>query len=116
LEIYLENILDDDIDNLESSLQSLLENDKDVLSNENYLSSDDEMQSEEEDLLRLKKKFKYLIQIRDLMKENEKMKEENNKINDEIIIIRRESEIADINLIKIRQEFEQGRIDNIRVK
>lgn len=72
--------------------------------------------AEDESILRLKHKFHHILQVRELMQENEKMKQENLKINEEISKIKAESEIADKDLIRARQAFEQGRVENIKVK
>ena len=75
----------------------------------------EEQGEDEEDNLLFEKKVNFVIQIRDLLKENEKIKQENSRIKDEILNIRQESEFADFNLINIRQDFEEGRIENIKV-
>ncbi len=112
----MENLLDEEPESLETSIQSLLENDKDILLHQDPENLGSEAKSEDESILRLKSKFNSILQIRELMQENEKMKQENLQINQEIYQIKAESDIADINLIRARQAFEQGRVENIKVK
>lgn len=99
---------------MESSIQNLIENDKDILIPQDP-NSEIYAETSEESILHLKNKFNYVIQIRELMKENEKMKQENFQINEEISRIKAESESADMDLIQARQAFEQRRVENIRV-
>ena len=114
IEIHLENTIDEDSESLESSIQSVIENDKDILIPQDP-NSEIYAETSEESILHLKNKFNFVIQIRELMKENEKMKQENFQINEEISRIKAESESADMDLIQARQAFEQRRVENIRV-
>jgi len=111
----LDKILDYNGDNLDFYLHNLIENDKDNLLSMVKSLEESEQNEEEKRILRLKQKYNYILQIRNLMKENKKMKEENAKVSDEINKLKQESEIADLNLAKIRYEFEQGKIESIRV-
>ena len=79
----MENLLDEEPESLETSIQSLLENDKDILLHQDPENLGSEAKSEDESILRLKSKFNSILQIRELMQENEKMKQENLQINQE---------------------------------
>lgn len=93
----------------------MLENDRDILLYQDPERIEFQADTEDESILRLKSKFNYILQLRELMQENEKMKQENYEINQEILRIKVESENADIDLIQARQAFEQGRVESIKV-
>lgn len=107
-------MLDNDSDNMEFGIKELIENDKDIhLSKEPIIEQHQEKLDEKS--VQIKNEFKYIHDIRELMKENELMKQQNYEIIQEMSRIKDELENNDLDLIKARQAFEQGKIDYIRV-